>query len=472
MATPFSRSNSSGALSTGPSRTLLQQLLEEISGASSTRSGRDDSPPPSPTLSSPSPPSSYSRSSSQNHSPSVWVGGSILAQDAREKLRAADEARWRKAAACAIDDAPDSHSSRLYLDTSMIDIQNTDLREEHGRGAPTGLQRTPDPVRYPHDYREHVLKGSPLSIHTELTPGTQGHGDNLSHRHTNSFADVLPPPPSPLIFSDVYFDDSSLSPQTETMISPTDAPTSAATVYTTEELQTPTGNDSMDPDLLATYLAVANNCVALKQTHFVHDCVTDASAQQRRTMTVPDLRSNGYFEMAVDATNDLIGVGSDNRCLLRHETFTERAPTPRMSIDPPMSDILPELSSFRPTDADSQGQPSTVYSSNTVARGFSSPAQLAGPAAPDTPAWMRPMHLVDTGGKSIYTNVHDDGPIRHALCLWCFRTQGSFRKVHKYGYESCGRREVLDSHYWEDDKWSEDSSDESIDSDGSNDPDN
>jgi hypothetical protein len=78
---------------------------------------------------------------------------------------------------------------------------------------------------------------------------------------------------------------------------------------------------------------------------------------------------------------------------------------------------------------------------------------------------MRPMHLIDTGGKSIYTNVHDDGPIRHALCLWCFRTQGSFRKVHKHGYESCGRREVLDSHYWEDDNWPEDSTDESEDAD-------
>jgi hypothetical protein len=466
MATPLSRSNSNGALSTGPSRTLLQQLLEEISGASSSRSRHDDSPPPSPPLSSPSPPSSYSRSSSQNFSPSVWVGGSILAQDAREKLRAADEARWRRAAVNAVDGAPDLHTPRLCLDTSRLDIQDKNLRNEQGRGAHTGLQRTSDRVRYPHDYKEHVLNGSPVSIHTGLTQGMQGHGDNMSHLHANSFDNAIPSPMSPFIFSDVYLDDSSsLSPQTETTISPTDAPTSAATGYTTEELQTPTWGNSMDPKSLNICLIVANNRAALKRIHLVHESLTDASAQKRRTMTVPDLRSERYFEMAVDAPHDFIGVGGDNRCLLRHETFTERAPAPIMSIGSPTHDILPELSSFRPSDAGPQGQQSIVPSATKVACVFTSPAQPPSPAVPDTPAWMRPMHLVDTGGKSIYKNIHDDGPIRHALCLWCFRTQGSLRRVHKYGYESCGRKEVLDSHYWEDDRWPADSSDESNDSD-------
>lgn len=462
MAKPFSRSSNYGALSTGPSRTLLQQLLEEISGASSTRSRLDDSPPPSPPLSLPSPLSSYSRPSSQGPTPCVWVEGSILAQDAREKLRIADEARWRKAAANSIDGAPELHTPRLCLDTSILDIQAMDVGDESGRGASTGLHRSPDPIRYPHDHKEHVLKGVPLSVHARLTPGMQGHGDNLSHLHANLLDDAVPPRLSPLIFSDVYFDDSSsLSPQTESTISPTDAPDSAATVYTTEELQTPTGNDSMHPELLNTRFIIAKNRAVLKQIHLIHDCVTDASAQKKRTITVPDRRSDGHFEMAVEAAHDFIGVGGDNRCLLRHETITERAPTPRMSNGIPMGDTLPELSSFRPTYADPQGQPSIASSSNKVARGCRSPAQLAGPVVPDTPAWMRPMHLVDTGGKSIYTNIHDDGPIRHALCLWCFRAQGSFCKVHKYGYESCGRREVLDSHYWEDDNWPEDSSDES-----------
>ncbi|KAF1925916.1 uncharacterized protein M421DRAFT_227482 [Didymella exigua CBS 183.55] len=407
MATPESRSNSNGALSTGPSRTLLEQLLEEVNGVTSSRAGLTGSSPQSPA-------STYSRSSSQSYSPSVWVGGSPIAQNARNELRRADEALGRKASVNAIDGAPD------------------------GMRSFSKFQRTPDPVSYPHEYMQYMLKGSPLS------PEIQGRNNHSLHLKTPPLGNATPPPLSPLIFSDVYFDDSSsLSPQTETTVSPTDVPTSAATAYTAEELRTPTGDD------------------ALKRSHYVDDSLTDASAQKRRTMTVPEIRSEGYFDIAVDIPHGFIGVGGDNRCLLRHETFTERAPTPRMLTEMSMSDVQPGLSSFRPTAADPQGRPSLGPLSQRVSRAFTSPPEPTSPALPDTPAWMRPMHLVDHGGRSVYTNIHDDGPIRHALCLWCFRTHGSFRKVHKYGCETCGRKEVLDSHYWEDDKWPEDSSDES-----------
>lgn len=232
MATPYSRSNSNGALSTGPSRTLLQQLLEEINGVSSTRTARNESPSQSPA-------STYSQSSSQNHSPSCWVGGSTLAQDARDKLRAADEAHRRKVAANTIDGAPDLQTPRLCLDTALPD--------ESGRGAYAGFQRTPDPVRYPHEYMQHMLKGSPLSTDAGLSQGMQSRGNNLLHLQAPPLGNTIPPSLSPLIFSDVYFDDSSsLSPQTETTVSPTEALTSAATVYTTEELRTPVGDDGLN----------------------------------------------------------------------------------------------------------------------------------------------------------------------------------------------------------------------------------
>jgi hypothetical protein len=237
MTTPYSEPNSSCGLSTAPSRTLLQQLLEEINGASSTRTALNGSSPPSPV-------STYSRSSSQNHSPSVWVGGSTLARDARCKLRAADEARRRKVAANAIDGVPNLHTPGLCLVTSRVDIHDTTLHDEHGRGAHIGSQRTPDPVRYPHDHMQHMLKGSSLSPDAGLSPRMHGPGDNLLRLQSPPLEDTIPPPLSPLIFSDFHFDDSSsLSPQTESTISPIDAPTSAATVYTTEELRTPTGND-------------------------------------------------------------------------------------------------------------------------------------------------------------------------------------------------------------------------------------
>lgn len=244
MATPYSRSNSNGALSTGPSRTLLQQLLEEINGVSSTRTARNESPSQSPA-------STYSQSSSQNHSPSRWVGGSTLAQDARDKLRAADEAHRRKVAANAIDGAPDLQTPMLCLETSRLDIQDTALPDETGRGAYAGFQRTPDPVRYPHEYMQHMLKGSPLSTDAGLSPGMQSRGTNLLHLQAPPLGNTIPPPLSPLIFSDVYFDDSSsLSPQTETTVSPTEALTSAATVHTAEEIRTPIGDDGLSPLLI------------------------------------------------------------------------------------------------------------------------------------------------------------------------------------------------------------------------------
>jgi len=167
--------------------------------------------------------------------------------------------------------------------------------------------------------------------------------------------------------------------------------------------------------------------------------------------------------MEVDAPNKIVGGDGDNRCLLRTETFVERAPAPNSYTS--TNNPLPAPSSFRPTDACSQVLlgPSDK-ASQKLARVLTAPVKLANPTMTEEPAWMRPMHLVDTGGKSIYLNAHDDGPIRHALCLWCFRTRGGFRKVHRHGYESCGRTEVLDSHYWEDDTWP-DSSDDSTSSD-------
>ncbi len=160
-------------------------------------------------------------------------------------------------------------------------------------------------------------------------------------------------------------------------------------------------------------------------------------------------------------------MGGDNRSLLRDEFFVERAPTSNIAIDKTthdaLHDALPELSSFRPTETGLQDQ--SVLGRPSRRPTGTPPIDGATAQIPDTPAWMRSMHLVDAGGLSIYMNIHDDGPIRHALCLWCFRTHGDFCKVHRHGYESCGRTEVLDSHYWEDDTWPEDSSDESTSSD-------
>lgn len=174
---------------------------------------------------------------------------------------------------------------------------------------------------------------------------------------------------------------------------------------------------------------------------------------------MPDIRSEEFLKMAAGG-REFYDIGRDNRCVLRDEAFVERAPRPSTMAVLSIDDAIPELSSFRPIDPDAQDQPGPVTPQSRLKRGFTSPVDIGSPEAPDTPAWMRPLHLIDVGNKSIYKNIHDDGPIRHALCLSCYRTRGKFCKVRRHGYESCGGVEVLDSHYWEDETWPEENSDE------------
>lgn len=237
MATPYKRSNSATSLNAYPSRTLLQKLLEEIKGASHDRAARNESTSQSPS-------STRSWSSSPNHPTSVWVGGASIARDARDKLRIADEARRRRVAINTIDGAPDLPTPILCLDTTELQMQDA-TTAEYKKGPVSGAHQTPDPVRYPHDYMQYMMNGSPLSTTVGLSPAAQGRDNTPFHLQASAFGHDMPRPLSPLIFSDVYFDDSSYSPHTEITASPTEAPTSAATVYTTEELLTPIDHGGM-----------------------------------------------------------------------------------------------------------------------------------------------------------------------------------------------------------------------------------
>jgi hypothetical protein len=221
MTTPHTWSHSTGASDAGPSRTLLQKLLEEINLASNAKAIHNECASRSPTS---------TRTSSHNHSPSVWVGGTHVAQDARRKLRTADEAHQRKLSTNAVDGTPDLQTPMLYLDT---DLRKSEAALHGTEDALTSeLQQTPDPVQYPNDYVEYMLEGSPLSTAVGISPVTQGHDFSHFHLQASALSNDIPRPLSPLMFSDVDFDDSSCSPQTELTISPTEAPTSAATVDT------------------------------------------------------------------------------------------------------------------------------------------------------------------------------------------------------------------------------------------------
>lgn len=117
--------------------------------------------------------------------------------------------------------------------------------------------------------------------------------------------------------------------------------------------------------------------------------------------------------------------------------------------DPILLDSLPEapnsppspLYEFRstPKHAYTPFRPSTPRRSPT-------PSDAGSPCA--TPAWARPLHLIDDE-VSIFKNSHGDRAREHPLCLHCFRLHGEFRKMVKRRCRVCGQNDVLEGHYWE-----------------------
>jgi len=108
MTTPNRRSSGVPLHNLAPSGSFLQQLLEEISGAG-TPTGLRDRATPQGT------PRAQPVSTGSRRSPSAWVGGTSIAEDARKKLRAADEARLRTIPVSGNDGAPESTRPTLRL---------------------------------------------------------------------------------------------------------------------------------------------------------------------------------------------------------------------------------------------------------------------------------------------------------------------------------------------------------------------
>ncbi|ORY17443.1 hypothetical protein BCR34DRAFT_596917 [Clohesyomyces aquaticus] len=99
------------------------------------------------------------------------------------------------------------------------------------------------------------------------------------------------------------------------------------------------------------------------------------------------------------------------------------------------------LSLIIPPELNPSTRPVTPQQS-TPDRGYFSPVQ--------TPAWLRPLHLVDDEkDRSIYMSRHGDESKDHPLCLYCFRRYGAFHRIVRDGCELCGREDILESHYFE-----------------------
>lgn len=230
MATQGFQSNSSGALNPSPSRQILRQLLEEINSVSSARTVRK-------SISLQSLAGARAPYPVDDISSSVWIGGSSLAQDAREKLRAADEAHWRRRSINLVEDNLKPLPPTLHLDTSGLEWQDTEVGTRKTEDG-THHKLSPDPIRDPHDHLQHVLRDSPLSTTAERYLAGQSDDSRPTQLQAPPLSSTVTRPLSPLMFSDVSYENITSSLPTE-MNSPTETPTSATTTGTVEQPQPP-----------------------------------------------------------------------------------------------------------------------------------------------------------------------------------------------------------------------------------------
>jgi len=137
MSSPTTRL---GISSGGPSRSVLQKLLEEIDN--------DDTPPALTRVGSLSygPSRAGSLDLPRHEAPSIWVGGNSDAEDARRKLRALDEARQRRRSSVAHSSVPmsakpdDEHTSTPSLVEASTPVSTTQANTNTSRHAFTDVE--------------------------------------------------------------------------------------------------------------------------------------------------------------------------------------------------------------------------------------------------------------------------------------------------------------------------------------------
>ena len=216
MTTPYRPSD----INNGPSGRMLRQLLEEIDGVQSSQAVQlpeHNAGPKSPPV---------------HHTASAWVGGSSLTQDVREKLRAADTARWRRTSVNIVDGVFDPASPALRSESSGPDFQDATV-DGRVEGTDAGSDHSPDPVKDPYDHIKHSMQGSPISTTDDLVSSDGGQKITPSYVQASSSSDPVPSPP---MFLDVSLDDFPSS-TTDIETSPNETLSSAITTDTSAQPQ-------------------------------------------------------------------------------------------------------------------------------------------------------------------------------------------------------------------------------------------
>jgi len=126
MSTPSPRPRDTPLDNSGPPCSFLRQLLEEINGDDGLVASRRRASSQS-TLA-----SWTTMDTSQKRRSSVWVGGEPIAQDARNKLRAADETRLRRASIQGTDGTPALRSTPQLASPQRINGSSAPQRKSTG----------------------------------------------------------------------------------------------------------------------------------------------------------------------------------------------------------------------------------------------------------------------------------------------------------------------------------------------------
>jgi hypothetical protein len=211
-----------------PSSSFLQQLLEEINGSAIPTVLR--APGPSTSTSQVRPSSQEKRRAS-----SVWVGGSSVAQDARKKLREADEARLHRTSVSGHDGTPDVARPTLRIETPFFNA----LTSSSSTSSPNLDPLEPSfPAHMRITATEHAAPLAMSDMASSIRDGLVGGGQASPvfpthtiqpsvHRHVTRTG-------SPLIFCDADLDLSATP-------SPTEPPTSATSATMTDATTTSDG---------------------------------------------------------------------------------------------------------------------------------------------------------------------------------------------------------------------------------------
>ncbi|CAA9966033.1 hypothetical protein PTMSG1_09392 [Pyrenophora teres f. maculata] len=377
--------------------------------------------------------SSSTRQNSNKQTTSVWVDGNAVAQDARDKLRTADEARFMKKTALETYGASSSLSTPLICpspsspqaDSSYM--SNLIGRQDQATGSGNTLYKDDDyettsNAALPHP-RPTLGRLRIPSSRFIAQPTTSGED-----------ADGLV---SPLMFVDSDISSSS---------SPIDQPTSATS---TDATTSSSNRESQinSPRKRECSPSTAESLSPLKKI---------------RSMSLAEIRVVRSHRTRLSPP--MGGFTGDNRQVIREAAFIER--TPAGVLPASYNQHIPESSSFRPSIASPEGlEPAPAQVSHPKSPVLSSERRSSSetPEPPETPSYARPLHLFDTsvivGGNqqgnewlqdiSIYKNIHGEEWKRNALCSHCFRSGGTCNRIMTYGYEACGRDDPLDSHYWE-----------------------